>query len=290
MSWVSSLNSPPPDRLSSGDVHTAALRKIRSFVQRQGRITSAQQRALNESWKRFGVEANSRLLNPVQLFGRCAPLVLEIGFGDGESLVTMAAAHPELDYLGIEVHRPGIGHLLLRATAMQLSNLRILYADAVEILEQQVSDEGLDRIQIFFPDPWPKMRHRKRRLIQERLVTLLVKKLKPHGQLHIATDCEDYACSILALLNTTPGLTNTASDRGFAPRPAWRPLTKFEQRGQKLGHVIRDMLFTRGYLAEPGSFDHNTQTGVLCSERSSGIVSAGGSEQPDPNLLKMVTR
>lgn len=185
------------------------------------------------------------LLEPESLFGRCAPLVLEIGFGDGESLAVMAAAHPEWNYLGIEVHRPGIGHLLLRATELQLTNLRILCADAIEALERQLPDGCLDRMQIFFPDPWPKMRHHKRRLVQSQWVDLLVRKIKLHGQLHIATDCEDYARAMLDLFNATPGLANTVEKGGFAPRPAWRPLTKFEQRGQRLGYVIRDLMFIR---------------------------------------------
>ena len=233
-------NSVIPDHLNAG-----ALRPIRSFVRREGRMTGPQQRALKEFWKRFGVEAGVVLLEPEVLFGRRAPLILEIGFGDGESLAAMAAMHPEWDYLGIEVHRPGIGHLLLRATALQLTNLRILCADAVEALEQQLPDECLDRMQIFFPDPWPKARHHKRRLVQAQRIALLVRKIKPQGQLHVATDCEDYACAMLKLFNAAPELANTADKGGFAPRPAWRPLTKFEQRGQRLGHIIRDLVFIR---------------------------------------------
>lgn len=247
-------NKEVPDHLNAN-----VLRQIRSFVRREGRITHAQERALVEFWGRFGVEVGSVLLNPLTLFGRHAPLILEIGFGDGESLVAMATAHPDWDYLGIEAHRPGIGHLLLRAAALQLNNLRVLCADAMEVVEQRLPDECLDRIQIFFPDPWPKTRHHKRRLVQAQQIALLVRKLKPLGQLHVATDCEDYACSMLSLLNATPDLVNTADGGGFALRPTERPLTKFEQRGQRLGHVIRDLLFIRSGLAEQQSFDHNTQ-------------------------------
>ncbi|MDQ5911075.1 MAG: tRNA ((7)-)-methyltransferase [Pseudomonadota bacterium] len=221
------------------------LRPIRSFVRREGRMTHAQQRALADYWATFGVDAVAGLLNLEALFGRSASRTLEIGFGNGESLATMAAAHPDEDYLGIEVHRPGVGHLLLRATALQLTNLRVLCTDAVEALDRQIPDDAFDRIQIFFPDPWPKVRHHKRRLIQAERVTLLVRKLKPGGQLHVATDCEDYADVILALFNAIPELENVAGDGGFVPRPVWRPLTRFEQRGQRLGHLIRDLLFTR---------------------------------------------
>ncbi len=251
MRWANTLNSALQNRAIPDHLNTGALRRIRSFVRREGRMTGAQRRALMECWEPFGVEAGAMLLEPEILFGRRAPLVLEIGFGDGESLAAMAAAHPEWDYLGIEVHRPGIGHLLLRATELQLTNLRILCADAVEALEWRLPDECLDRMQIFFPDPWPKVRHHKRRLVQAQRVALLVSKIKPHGQLHVATDCEDYACAMLDLFNATPGLVNTADGGEFAPRPAWRPLTKFEQRGQRLGHVIRDLVFIRRNQAFP---------------------------------------
>lgn len=179
------------------------------------------------------------------LFGRQAPLTLEIGFGDGESLAAMANAEPAVNYLGLEVHRPGIGHLLLRAEALALTNLRIMCADAVEVLERQVPDDCLDCVQIFFPDPWPKARHHKRRLIQPPFIALLVQKIKAGGRLHIATDCEDYAHSILNLLNATPALVNQAVGNGFAPRPPSRPPTRFERRGWRLGHRSWDLLFTR---------------------------------------------
>jgi tRNA (guanine-N7-)-methyltransferase len=208
-------------------------------------MTRAQQRALTTLWQRFGVECGAAPLNPTVLFGRRAPLVLEIGFGDGESLAAMASANRAVNYLGLEVHRPGIGHLLLRAEALELTNLRVMCADAVEVLERQTPDGCLDRVQIFFPDPWPKARHHKRRLIQPSFVALLVQKLQSGGPLHIATDCEDYARSILNILNATPELTNQADGNGFAPRPAYRPPTKFEQRGWRLGHPVWDILVVR---------------------------------------------
>jgi len=239
------------DDLNAGDAGSA--QRIRSFVRREGRMTLAQQRALTDYWERFGVEADAVLLDPERLFGRHAPWVLEIGFGDGESLVTLAAAHPDMNYLGIEVHRPGVGHLLLRAAELQLTNLRVMCADAVEVLERQLPNECFERIQIFFPDPWPKTRHHKRRFMQPQRISLLVHKLKPFGQLHIATDCEDYALSVLNMFNATPELVNTVAGNGFAPRPVWRPVTKFEQRGLRLGHIIRDLLFARVIAKDPES-------------------------------------
>jgi len=237
--------TPPEIRFGSeSDTDEYSSRRIRSFVRREGRMTQAQRRALTVLWQHFGVETQAPL-DPIILFGRYAPLVLEIGFGDGESLAAMASADPAVNYLGLEVHRPGIGHLLLRAEALALTNLRVMYADAVEVLERQVPDRCLDRVQIFFPDPWPKTRHHKRRLIQPPFVALLVQKLKGGGQLHVATDCEDYAHSILNLLNATPALTNRTAGNGFAPRPAYRPPTKFERRGWRLGHRSWDLLFTR---------------------------------------------
>ncbi|HRF62382.1 MAG TPA: tRNA (guanosine(46)-N7)-methyltransferase TrmB [Candidatus Competibacter sp.] len=219
-------------------------RHIKSFVRREGRITAAQQRALAQLWERFGLEV-SGTFEPEQWFGRQAPLVLEIGFGDGESLATMCAANPCTDFIGIEVHRPGIGHLLLRAAELGLTNLRLICLDAVEVLQQYLPDECLDRVQIFFPDPWPKTRHHKRRLIQPVFVSLLAKKIKSTGLLHIATDCENYAYSILEVLRTTPELQNIKADNGFAECPAYRPTTKFEQRGKRLGHPVWEILFTR---------------------------------------------
>lgn len=219
--------------------------RIRSFVRREGRMTRAQQRALTTLWQRFGVDAGAVPLDPTVLFGRHAPLVLEIGFGDGEALATMASADPTANYLGLEVHRPGIGHLLLRAEALALTNLRVMCADAVEVLERQMPDDCLDQARIFFPDPWPKARHHKRRLIQPSFVALLVQKLKSGGQLHIATDCEDYARSILSILNATPELANQAPGHEFMPRPAYRPSTRFERRGWRLGNQVRDILFAR---------------------------------------------
>ena len=228
-------------------VRADASLPIRSFVRRESRITRAQQRAFAELWSRFGIDADVAQLQPEQIFNRYGRRVLEIGFGDGESLAAMAAADPSTDYLGIEVHRPGIGHLLLRAAELQLDNLRVLCADAATVIERQLPDACFDRIQIFFPDPWPKARHHKRRLIQSPFITLLARKMRPAGQLLIATDCADYAHAILDALKTTPELHNTVDGDGdgFAPRPAERLTTRFERRGQQLGHAVWDLAFVR---------------------------------------------
>ena len=225
--------------------NTKKLQHIHSFVRREGRITLAQQRALTEYQQRFIVEPAQSLFDPLAWFDRNAPLILEIGFGDGEALLTMASPQPEYDYLGIEVYRPGIGHLLLRANTLALRNLRVICGDAVEVLERWIPDNCLRRIQVFFPDPWPKTRHHKRRLIQAERIALWQRKLVPHGQLHCATDCEHYAQAMLEILNAMPELENSAPDGGFVPRPKWRPQTKFEERGQRLGYAIRDLLFMR---------------------------------------------
>lgn len=219
--------------------------RIRSFVMRPGRMTEAQRRALEADLPRFGLEREDGALDALAAFGREAPLVLEIGFGMGQSLVEMAAASPQVNYLGVEVHRPGIGKLLHSMAEQGVDNIRVYCDDAVPVLEECIADTSLDGVQIFFPDPWHKKRHHKRRLIQPGFVKLLCKKLKPGGFLHLATDWENYAEHMLEVLSAEPGLVNTAGAGAFAPRPAGRPLTKFEQRGQRLGHGVWDLLFER---------------------------------------------
>ena len=220
-------------------------RPIRSFVRREGRITAAQQKALDTLWPRYGVADQGTFLDLSALFGRDAPRVLEIGFGNGESLAATAAANPETDYVAIEVHRPGVGHLLKLLGERELTNVRIFCADACEILTTRLPDASLDRIQIFFPDPWPKKRHHKRRLIQAPFVALMADKLKPDGILHIATDWENYAEHMLSVLQDEDRLVNTQASGAFVPRPADRPLTKFERRGQRLGHRVYDLIYRR---------------------------------------------
>ncbi|MBI2750159.1 MAG: tRNA (guanosine(46)-N7)-methyltransferase TrmB [Burkholderiales bacterium] len=218
-------------------------RPIRSYVLRQGRVTPAQRRALDTLFPRYGIDFKSEFLDPVAVFGRKAPLVLEIGSGMGEGTAEIARAHPETDFIAIEVHGPGVGSLLNRIEAEKLTNLRVLRHDAVEALEHMIPDAGLAGIHLFFPDPWPKKRHHKRRLVQPAFASLAARKLAPGGVLHAATDWPEYAAHMLAVFSAEPLLQNTAA--GYAPRPAMRPQTKFERRGVKLGHAVRDLLFRR---------------------------------------------
>jgi len=218
-------------------------RSIRSFVLRQGRVSNAQARARQELMPRFGIAFAPAQFDFHQAFGRVAPLILEIGFGMGETTATLAAQRPDLDFIGIEVHTPGVGSLLKVLDAEAIPNVRVIQHDAVEVLERMVADASLRGAHIFFPDPWPKKRHHKRRLIQPPLVALLAKKLEPEGYLHLATDWEDYAQQMLEVLSAEPSLINTAE--GFAPRPDSRPQTKFETRGLKLGHGVWDLVFRK---------------------------------------------
>ena len=216
---------------------------IRSYVLRQGRVSNAQQRCYDSLMPQYGIPYSAQTLALDTAFGRSAPKILEIGFGMGESTATIAAAHPDLDYLAIEVHTPGVGGLLKQIGEKQLSNIRIIQHDAVEVLRDMLANHALDGAHIFFPDPWHKSRHNKRRLIQAPFVALLVKKLKPGAYLHVATDWQDYAEQVLAVLSAEPLLQNTAEN--YAPRPDYRPLTKSEQRGLKLGHGVWDLVFRR---------------------------------------------
>ncbi|MBS0422917.1 MAG: tRNA (guanosine(46)-N7)-methyltransferase TrmB [Proteobacteria bacterium] len=216
---------------------------IRSFVLRQGRVSNAQRRACETLLPKYGIPFSENLLDLDQVFGRKAPKILEIGFGMGESTAAIAKSHPQHDYLGIEVHTPGVGSLLNQIEQHGLTNLRIIQHDAVEVLRHMLPAACLDGIHIFFPDPWPKVRHHKRRLIQPALATRLCSHLKPGGYIHVATDWEDYAGQILQVLSQEPQLKNTAAN--YAPRPDYRPLTKFEQRGIKLGHGVWDLIFRK---------------------------------------------
>lgn len=220
-------------------------RGIRSFVLRTGRMTPGQQSAYDTYWQRFGLSLEDGVLNPEAVFARRAPLVIEIGFGMGQSLVEMAKQAPENDFIGIEVHKPGVGKLLHSVNLEGLENVRVYCHDAVEVLRDCVTDASVDRFQIYFPDPWHKKRHHKRRLIQPPLVALLVQKLVPGGTLHLATDWEHYAEQMLEVLSDNVDLINTAGPGQFAPRPDYRPVTKFEQRGQRLGHGVWDLLFCK---------------------------------------------
>jgi tRNA (guanine-N7-)-methyltransferase len=206
-------------------------------------MSPAQQRALDELMPRYGVPFAPGALDFDALFGRRAPRVLEIGFGMGETTARIAAAQPDVDFLGLDVHAPGVGSLLKQAGELGLTNLRVVRHDAVEVVAAMIPEGSLAGVHVFFPDPWPKKRHHKRRLLKPAFVHALALRLAPGGYLHVATDWEDYAQEILATLAAEPLLANTAAD--FAPRPAYRPLTKFEARGLKLGHGVRDVIFRR---------------------------------------------
>jgi tRNA (guanine-N7-)-methyltransferase len=216
---------------------------VRSYVLRQGRVTPAQERAYAELYPRFGIAYSATALDKGSIFGRNAPLVLEIGSGMGETTLAIAAAHPENDYLAVEVHLPGVGALLKQVDAAGLTNLRVIRHDALEVLENMVPDASLAGVHLFFPDPWPKKRHHKRRIVQPGFAALVARKLAPGGVLHAATDWPEYAEQMLVVFAAEPGLENSAP--GYAPRPASRPLTKFERRGVKLGHEVRDLLFRK---------------------------------------------
>jgi len=218
-------------------------RPIRSYVLRQGRVSSAQARAHHELLPRYGIGYSDQRLDLVAAFGRTAPKILEIGFGMGETTAAIAAAHPENDYLGIEVHTPGVGSLLKLIGERGLANLRLVQHDAVEVLRDMIAPASLDGAHVFFPDPWPKKRHHKRRLVQPDFVALLASRLRPGGYVHMATDWQEYAEQMLAVLTAEPQLENTAD--GYAPRPAYRPQTKFETRGLKLGHGVWDIVFKK---------------------------------------------
>ena len=219
------------------------VRKVRSFVLRQGRFTPAQQRAFEDLWPRFGLDYAGAPRDFDAAFGRHAPRVLEIGFGNGEALRFAAQHDPARDLVGIEVHAPGVGRLLNALAADGARNVRLYHHDAVEVLQHEIADGSLDEIRIYFPDPWHKKRHNKRRLVNPAFAALLVSRIAPGGYLHCATDWEPYAEQMLEVLGAEPALANTAE--GYAPRPEWRPLTKFENRGLKLGHGVWDLLFTR---------------------------------------------
>ena len=221
----------------------SGTRPIRSYVLRQGRISNAQQRAWEALLPRYGIPFRAALLDLDAAFGRPAPKLLEIGFGMGETTAIVAAAHPENDYLGIEVHRPGVGSVLRLIAERGLENVRVIQHDAVEVLQDMIRPASLDGVHIFFPDPWPKLRHHKRRLIQPPFVALLSERLRAGGYLHVATDWAHYAEQVLAVLGAESRLANTA--RGYAPRPDYRPLTRFEERGLRLGHDVYDIVFRR---------------------------------------------
>jgi len=222
-----------------------AMRRIRSFVRRQGRLTKGQEHALENYWPVMGVEYETAPVDFAALFGREAPVTLEIGFGMGTSLVAMAQANPQQNFLGIEVHSPGVGACLATAHEEGVENLRVMCHDAVEVLEKMIPDNSLNMVQLFFPDPWHKARHNKRRIVQVPFAELVKSKLKLGGVFHMATDWEPYAEHMLEVMSSIDGYQNQSQSNDYVPRPDSRPVTKFEQRGHRLGHGVWDLMFER---------------------------------------------
>jgi tRNA (guanine-N7-)-methyltransferase len=228
-------------------------RHIRSFVLRAGRMTPAQERALTELWPAYGVEPSDAVLDLEAIFGRRAPRCLEIGFGVGEVIGSLAENHPHIDYVGIEVHRPGVGRLLLRAHQANLRNLRVICRDAVEVLKVGIPNDCFDEILVFFPDPWHKKRHHKRRLIDAAFVASVAAKLRAGGVLRLATDWQAYAEQMLAVCNANPQLASLSADGTYVARPEFRPPTRFERRGARLGHGVRDLAYARRAVPAPAA-------------------------------------
>lgn len=221
------------------------IRKVRSFVKREGRLTKGQERALTEHWQDMGLNHSDGLINPKTVFGNDNPVVLEIGFGMGKSLVEMAKAAPELNFIGIEVHKPGVGACISFAVEQGVKNLRVYEHDAIEILADCIPEKVLSTVQLFFPDPWHKKKHHKRRIVSLTFVETIRQKLKIDGVFHMATDWENYAECMLEDMSTAPGYKNLSENNDYVPRPDSRPLTKFENRGQKLGHGVWDLQFEK---------------------------------------------
>ena len=220
-------------------------RRIRSFVLRAGRTTAAQERALDELWPIYGIDSSATALDLAVIFGRVAPRCMEIGFGAGEVIGSLAENNPDIDYLGVEVHRSGVGRLLLRAHQSHLHNLRVICQDAVDVLRDRIADRSLDEVLVFFPDPWHKKRHHKRRLIEPAFVAIVADKLRSGGTVRLATDWQDYAEQMLAVCNANPQLQSMSEDSAFVARPGFRPPTRFERRGERLGHGVWDLNYSR---------------------------------------------
>lgn len=236
----------PESSESSFEMKPEFRRKaVRSYVIRGGRITAGQKSAFDRYWSRYGLSLFAGLLNPARVFGREAPLVVEVGFGMGDSLLTMAKSEPDKNFLGIEVHPPGVGRLINNAGKDEVDNLRVYMADAVDVLSDCIPDQSIDRFQLYFPDPWHKKKHHKRRIVQPAFVDLICQKLKPGALLHFATDWENYAEQMAEVLESVPGLKSEGGESAFVERPTFRPITKFEQRGARLGHGVWDLLYRR---------------------------------------------
>ena len=221
------------------------IRQVRSFVLREGRLTNAQEKAITDLWPTLGIDYKAEQLDLAEQFSRTAPIVLEIGFGMGASLVEMAANEPDKDFIGIEVHKPGVGACLKSAGEQGVTNIRLFEHDGVEVLDNMIADASLERVQLFFPDPWPKKRHHKRRIVQEKFVQQIAKKLVKGGVFHMATDWENYAEHMLEVMSAQANFNNQSATNDYVERPDNRPLTKFEQRGHRLGHGVWDLMFEK---------------------------------------------
>lgn len=245
MSEENNIEQQSPESTSEQQSEQKHMRTVKSFVLRAGRMTEGQQKAMADVWPQMGLELKQGKLDLAKVFGREAPVVLEIGFGMGDSLVEMAKDQPEKNYIGIEVHRPGVGRLLSNAEKEGLGNIRVFCDDAIEVLAQCIPDGALDCIQLFFPDPWHKKRHHKRRIVQPEFAQTLRKKLKVGGVFHMATDWENYAEHMMEAMSAAEGYQNVAGDGQYSPQPEWRPVTKFQKRGERLGHGVWDLMFEK---------------------------------------------
>lgn len=237
------INSPLTEHQKATEIEHPRI--IKSYVVRSGRMTPGQEKSYAELWQKYGVEADKHLLDFSQLYEKQSPLILEIGFGMGDSLIDMARSNPDNNYLGIEVHKPGVGRLLGNINELSLANLRVMRADAVEVLKLQIPDNSLSAVYLFFPDPWHKRRHNKRRIVKDEFIQLIRKKLQSHGQFHMATDWKDYAVQMLKEMSGASGFKNCSDNSDYIPRPEHRPMTKFERRGERLGHGVWDILFEK---------------------------------------------
>ena len=220
-------------------------KSIRSYVVRAGRMTDGQRNAFENSWAQYGLKLTDGAIDTDDVFGRSGTKVLEIGFGMGDSLLQMAAAEPDTDFIGIEVHPPGVGRLIASAEEQKITNLRVYLADATDVLNECIPAQSLQRLQLYFPDPWHKKKHNKRRIVQPQFVHLIRDKLEVGGVLHMATDWQHYAEQMLEVLEVAPGFKNTVAEQQYSPRPDYRPLTKFEKRGERLGHGVWDLLYQK---------------------------------------------
>ncbi|QCU90964.1 tRNA (guanosine(46)-N7)-methyltransferase TrmB [Thiomicrorhabdus sediminis] len=239
---MTDTHSEQPENQSNGE---KIQHRIKSFVLRQGRLSAAQKKALDTQWPKFGLEVGEQKLDLTEVFGRQAPTIVEIGFGMGTSLAAMAEANPEQNYIGIEVHRPGVGALLKLVEEKGLTNIRVFNHDAIEVLEKSIPQDALAGVYLFFPDPWHKKRHHKRRIVQPLFAQTIAKHLQLGGQFHMATDWEDYAHHMMEVMSAAENYRNISGKGEFTPRPDYRPLTKFEQRGHRLGHGVWDLIFER---------------------------------------------